>query len=317
MAARQVEVAAIIAQDPDILAVNSSVGVMAWPATSNRHHVPALEAACPAQVDAGGRSPAQARSLECPVSAWRSRTRRRSASVASSRTRNTSARLQGSDLEELYLPWSNQDHLQTLRRIEGLTDVTSNLYNNSPTLTLDIDRDKLPQLGLTVGQVQEALTSSFSTRQVSTIYGSTAQYQVILEVAPEYQKRSDVASKITCPHPGQTGAARRWRGRREPGPTVINHRDNCPRSPSVQPGRGVALGDAVDRIRAAERELHAGVCSTADLCGHRRRPSADAAGLGVLLDHRRAGDPHRAGHPLRGFIHLLTILSTCRRRGRS
>ena len=138
--------------------------------------------------------------------------------------------MQGSDLDELY-DWSGK-FLTRFRKIEGLQDVASNLFNNSPTVTLDIDRDKLPQLGLTVGQVQEALTSSFSTRQVSTIYGTTAQYQVILEVAPEFQNDPAALSKIYVrSSPGQVGAARRGGARhaQESGAHRQSLRANCPR----------------------------------------------------------------------------------------
>jgi multidrug efflux pump subunit AcrB len=90
--------------------------------------------------------------------------------------------LQDTDLVELY-HWAGT-LTDRIRQLPGFVDVTNNLNNLSPVLALDIDRDKLASLGLTYGQVEDALQSAFSARQVSTIYGSSNQYQVILEVAP-------------------------------------------------------------------------------------------------------------------------------------
>ena len=50
-----------------------------------------------------------------------------------------------------------------------------------------MDRDKISALGLTVNQVETALYNAYGTRQVSQIYAPNNQYQVILQVAPEFQ----------------------------------------------------------------------------------------------------------------------------------
>ena len=51
-----------------------------------------------------------------------------------------------------------------------------------------MDRDKISALGLTVNQVETALYNAYGTRQVSQIYAPNNQYQVILQVAPEFQR---------------------------------------------------------------------------------------------------------------------------------
>ena len=55
-------------------------------------------------------------------------------------------------------------------------------------MTLDIDRDRASALGVTAGQVEDALYSAFGNRQVSTIYSPKNDYQVIMELLPEYQR---------------------------------------------------------------------------------------------------------------------------------
>ena len=75
-------------------------------------------------------------------------------------------------------------------QLPGLEDVSSDLQIKNPQVQVDMDRDKISALGLTVNQVETALYNAYGTRQVSQIYAPNNQYQVILQVAPEFQKRS-------------------------------------------------------------------------------------------------------------------------------
>ena len=79
--------------------------------------------------------------------------------------------LQSTDLDELY-HWT-EVLLERLRHLPGFEDVTSNLNNKSPVLALKVDRDRLAALGLTYGQVEDALQNAFAARQISTIYGAS------------------------------------------------------------------------------------------------------------------------------------------------
>jgi hydrophobe/amphiphile efflux-1 (HAE1) family protein len=92
--------------------------------------------------------------------------------------------LYGTDLQELYrvIPVL----LERVREISGVIDVSSDLQITSPQLIIDIDRDKASSLGLNAQQVEDTLYSAFGARQVSTIYTSTNQYSVILELAEKY-----------------------------------------------------------------------------------------------------------------------------------
>ena len=74
-----------------------------------------------------------------------------------------------------------------MRELPGLEDVSSDLQLKNPQVTVDMDRDKISALGLTANQVETALYNAYGTRQVSQIYAPNNQYQVILQVAPEFQ----------------------------------------------------------------------------------------------------------------------------------
>jgi HAE1 family hydrophobic/amphiphilic exporter-1 len=66
--------------------------------------------------------------------------------------------------------------------------VTSDIQIRNPQLNVDIDRDKAAAVGVTAQQIEDALNDAYGTRQISTIYATSNEYQVILEVKPEYQQ---------------------------------------------------------------------------------------------------------------------------------
>ena len=56
----------------------------------------------------------------------------------------------------------------------------------------------------------DTLSDAFGQRQISTIYGQSNQYRVILEAMPQYQNDPNSLSKLYVPASG----IRRWRSRR-------------------------------------------------------------------------------------------------------
>jgi HAE1 family hydrophobic/amphiphilic exporter-1 len=94
--------------------------------------------------------------------------------------------LQDSDTAELY-EWAPKFE-QKMREMAGLEDVNSDLLLRNPQIRVDMDRDKVSTLGLNATQVETALFNAYGSRQVSQIYAPNNQYQVILQVAPEFQQ---------------------------------------------------------------------------------------------------------------------------------
>jgi HAE1 family hydrophobic/amphiphilic exporter-1 len=93
--------------------------------------------------------------------------------------------LQGPDRNELYA--SADKLMQKMEAMPQLLDVTSDIQTKNPQLNVDIDRDKASAVGVTAQQIEDALNDAYGTRQISTIYATSNEYQVILEVKPEYQ----------------------------------------------------------------------------------------------------------------------------------
>src|SRR5690606_31203320 len=76
--------------------------------------------------------------------------------------------LQDIDLDLLY-KWAEILE-QEFRKLPGFQDVNSDLAITSPTVVIDINRDKAARMGITAEQIETVLASAFGTRQVSTIY---------------------------------------------------------------------------------------------------------------------------------------------------
>jgi HAE1 family hydrophobic/amphiphilic exporter-1 len=102
--------------------------------------------------------------------------------------------LQGPDRNELY---RNAEVLEgKIAALPQLLDVASDIQIKNPQLNVDIDRDKASALGITAQQIEDTLNSAYGTRQISTIYATSNEYQVILEVKPEYQQDPEALGRL-------------------------------------------------------------------------------------------------------------------------
>jgi HAE1 family hydrophobic/amphiphilic exporter-1 len=93
--------------------------------------------------------------------------------------------LQGPDTDELYKAAPVLE--AKLRALPQLQDVNTDLLIKNPQVNLEIDRDKAAALGVTAQQIENALSTAYRTLQISTILAPTNQYQVIMELEPQYQ----------------------------------------------------------------------------------------------------------------------------------
>src|SRR6267154_5391666 len=102
--------------------------------------------------------------------------------------------LQAASTAELYESASIME--KKMRELPTIQDVNSNLQINTPQINVDIDRKQAASRGVTVAQVETALGSAFGSRQISTIYSPTNEYQVIMEVKPEFQKDPNALGRL-------------------------------------------------------------------------------------------------------------------------
>src|SRR5207344_97869 len=63
-----------------------------------------------------------------------------------------------------------------------------NLELRNPEIRVSILRDRAAALGVNPQQIESALYNAYGGRQISTLYGATDQYNVILELDPRFQR---------------------------------------------------------------------------------------------------------------------------------
>ena len=99
----------------------------------------------------------------------------------------------GSDSEYSYsLKGSNYDDLVTwgprlaaeLRKLPQFTNVGTELDDGGIEQNLVIDRDTAARLGISIGAIDSTLYNAFGERQISTIYSDLNQYKVVLNAVP-------------------------------------------------------------------------------------------------------------------------------------
>ena len=110
--------------------------------------------------------------------------------------------LQSSDavVLEKYVP-QLVDKLKTLTQIQ---DVNSDLAVTSQ-VKIEIDRDRASAYNITAQQIENTLRNAYGSYQVSTVYGASNQYQVMLELMPQYQQ--DLNSLLALYIKSSTGQA--------------------------------------------------------------------------------------------------------------
>jgi HAE1 family hydrophobic/amphiphilic exporter-1 len=217
--------------------------------------------------------------------------------------------LQDTDTAELY-QWAPTFET-TVRGLPGIEDVSSDLQIKNPQIQIDLNRDRIAALGLTVNQVETALYNAYGTRQVSQIYAPNNQYQVILQVAPEFQKDPAALSLLYVRGSGgrliplDTVA----KVRTNAGPLSVSHTGQLPSvtiSFNLKPG--FALGNAVSSVQAAATTtLPATIATTFQ--GTAQAFQDSLRGLGLILVMAIVVIYIVLGILYESFTHPLTILS--------
>ncbi|MCL9800061.1 efflux RND transporter permease subunit [Pseudomonas sp. rhizo66] len=92
--------------------------------------------------------------------------------------------LQSGDLGELR-KWFPKV-VAALRALPELTAIDAREGAGAQQVTLIVDRDQAKRLGVDMDMVTAVLNNAYSQRQISTIYDSLNQYQVVMEVNPKY-----------------------------------------------------------------------------------------------------------------------------------
>jgi multidrug efflux pump len=83
-----------------------------------------------------------------------------------------------------------------LQQDSQLADVNSDLQQGGLETDLQINRAVASAYNITPGQIDNTLYDAYGQRSVSTIYSALNQYQVIMELAPQYLQTPDMLKQI-------------------------------------------------------------------------------------------------------------------------
>jgi len=141
---------------------------------------------------------------------------------------------------------------------DRLRNVVSDVSATGAGAYVSIDRDTASRLSITAAAVDDALYSAFGQRIVSTIFTETNQYRVILEAdqdrmdTPEALGNLQLRTGSGKPTPLSAIASVQER----PAPLQVTHVAQYPATTiGFDAAPGVALGQAVDAIREAAKDV--------------------------------------------------------------
>ena len=217
--------------------------------------------------------------------------------------------LKSSDTDELYAAAPKLE--AKLRQDPDLVDVNSDLQIRSQQLNVVINRDEAMAMGVGARQIEDALANAYGSRQISTIFGADNEYQVILELKPEFQKDPNLLSRLYV----RSSAGRLVRMdklatlSRGVGPLSVNHSGLQPSvTISFNVRAGASLGNVLARINDDARTILPPGVTTA-FQGTAQEFQESTRGLALLLVAAIVVIYLVMGMLYESFIHPITILS--------
>jgi hydrophobic/amphiphilic exporter-1 (mainly G- bacteria), HAE1 family len=322
MAQYQQQLAAIVAEDPNVESFFSSVGVGGVALTGNTGRIfiklkPRAERPLNAEQVIRDLRPKLTKVPGIRVSLQNPPVIRVGGRLSRSLYQFT---LQSPDAQELYRNAAVFE--ERLRALPDFRDVGSDLQIKNPQLQVVINRDKMATMGITAQgisprQVEEAFWNAYATRQVSTINTPNNQYQVIVEIDPKFQNDPSALSMLYIRSTaGQAATAQPMVPlgslaslKYSAGPMSVNHSGQLPSvTMSFNLREGVALGEAVDSINKLARETLPPTISTS-FQGTAQEFQSSIKSLWILLALAVFVVYLVLGILYESFIHPLTILS--------
>ena len=220
--------------------------------------------------------------------------------------------LQDADFDELFT-WGPKV-LGRLKTLPMLRDVTSDQQTGGTTLTLAIDRNKAARFGVQPQVIDDTLYDAFGQRQITQYFNQVNSFHLVLEVLPEAAGNVDTLSKLYVhSNTGQTvplSAFASW-STVPVQPLSISHQSQFPAvTISFNLAQGAALGQAVDAINAAMRDMATPLTLQASFQGTAQAFQSSLASQPYLIAAALITVYLILGILYESYILPLTILST-------
>jgi multidrug efflux pump subunit AcrB len=203
--------------------------------------------------------------------------------------------------------------LKAMKGIPQLTDVNSDAQNNGLAANLVIDRPTASRLGITPQAIDSVLYDAFGEREIATTYTPLNQYFVVLVADPSFWQDPGALANIyvSSASGGMVPLAAFTHYGASTAPLSVNHSSVFPSVTfSFNLAPGVALGDAVNLIAAAERKAGVPSSVTGAFSGTAQAFTASLANEPLLIAAAIAAVYVVLGILYESYIHPVTILST-------
>ena len=217
--------------------------------------------------------------------------------------------LQSSDTHALYR--DAPILAEKVRQVPGMQDVTTDLNVSNPQVNVKIDRNRASIRHVSARQIEEALNTAFSSREISTIYAPNDEYQVIMELEPQFQADPNSLHKLYVRAstgnlvPLETLA----NVTRDLGPLTVNHSGQLPSvTISFNLAPGTSLSEATAAIEKLARNTLPGSITTS-FQGSAQAYQQSQYSLYILFGVAVVVIYIVLGILYESFIHPLTILT--------
>jgi hydrophobic/amphiphilic exporter-1 (mainly G- bacteria), HAE1 family len=207
--------------------------------------------------------------------------------------------------------WANK--LQEQLRADPLfRDVTSDAQNSGLQASLNINREQAGLLGVPMADVRSALYSAFGERQVSTMYGPSNSFAVLMETADADRAFEDAFNKVYLR--SKTGALVPLSAfatvERTLGPTAVNHQGQLQAvTLSFNLAPDTPLGDATKRLTQISADLKLPATIITSWGGDAAVFQDSQGGQAILIIAALLVIYVLLGVLYESFIHPLTILA--------
>jgi HAE1 family hydrophobic/amphiphilic exporter-1 len=112
--------------------------------------------------------------------------------------------IEGPDLDKL-AKYSDA-LLAKMKQIPGVTDADTTLRSGKPEVSLDIDRARAADLGVSVQDIEQALNTLVAGQVASTFNASDEQYDVRVRAQEQFRGTLEGLSKMTVPSASKRGS---------------------------------------------------------------------------------------------------------------
>jgi len=203
--------------------------------------------------------------------------------------------------------------LKTFKGIRQLTDMNSDAQNKGLAANLVVDRQTAARLGISPQDIDSVLYDAFGEREIATTYTPLNQYYVVMAVDPSFWQDPSALQNIyvAASGGGMVPLSAFTHYEATTAPLTVSHSSVFPSVTfSFNLAPGVALGDAVNLINAAQRKAGMPSTITGSFSGTASAFSASLKTEPLLIAAAIAAVYVVLGILYESYIHPITILST-------